>query len=61
MKDSDRASIDQGVALNSEYLPIMWRGLHDGCLAQGFTESQALSLVKAYILANGTNGISGTG
>jgi len=55
-----RAEIDQATTGLIEVIPPVWRGLFQGCIAEGFTAEQAMELVKAYILANGTGGVKGT-
>lgn len=53
MSDSQKIpnlhELDQSIATIVEMFPIMWWGLYNGCVKQGFTEYQALELVKAYI------------
>lgn len=44
-----RAMLDQAKAEIEEVLPGMWWGLYNGCVKEGFTELQAIDLVKAFI------------
>ena len=44
-----RAQLDQSSALLAEMLPPLWWGLYRACVDEGFTESQALELVKTYL------------
>jgi hypothetical protein len=43
-----RAELDQAQAALAEYLPSLW---NDACIREGFSEEQALVLVKTYILS----------
>lgn len=43
------AEIDQAAAMLVETLPTMLHGLYKGCLEQGFTEPQAMSIVLKYL------------
>ena len=52
-----RAEIDQSFEMMVEMLPPLWRGLFEGCKAKGFTDDQAMELVKIYILSQGSNKI----
>jgi hypothetical protein len=40
-----------------EMYPVLWRGLHQGCAKEGFTEAQSLTLVVVYILSQNPQGI----
>ena len=46
-----RAEIDQANATLKEMLPPLWWALYKGCLKEGFTEYQAMSIVIAYVSA----------
>ena len=48
----DIASMDQSGKLLADILPSMWRGLYTGCIEQGFSEPQAMDLLKTYIRAS---------
>ena len=52
-----RAEIDQSFEMMVEIFPPLWRGLFEGCREKGFTEEQAMELVKTYILSQGSNKI----
>jgi len=54
--DNKRAEIDQASAWLAECLPPLWWSLFEGCLQAGFTESNAIDLVKTYIVANNAIG-----
>ncbi len=56
-EQSDLAALDQAGALLGDTLPPLWRRLYVGCLSEGFTEQQAMSLVETYI--RGMTGIGG--
>jgi hypothetical protein len=45
------AEYEQSTMTLGEVLPPMWWRIYRGCIAQGFSEAQALELVKTYILA----------
>ncbi len=45
------AALDQAGALLGDTLPPLWRRLYLGCVGEGFTEQQAMSLVETYIIA----------
>ena len=45
----DLAAFDQDCKIICETFPPLWFSLYTGCVEEGFTEVQALELVKAYI------------
>ncbi len=47
----DIAKMDQAGAFLGDCLPKLWRRLYLGCIGEGFTEWQAIELVKAYLVA----------
>jgi len=49
---SKRAQLDQDMAAIIDVFPPLWRGLFVQLCKEGFTESQAMELVKAYIIGN---------
>lgn len=53
-----RAELDQSCSMMCELFPPLWYGLYVALLDQGFLESQALELVKVYILSQGKNHIA---
>jgi len=55
--DKMRADFDQGIAAMMELWPPMWRQLFDRLKEEGFTEQQAMDLLKTYILSQGVNGV----
>lgn len=44
-----KAELDQEVAAFNEIMPGMWMGLFRSLKGEGFTEIQALELLKTYI------------
>lgn len=60
LDDALRAKLDQASATLVEMFPPLWRQLYDGCAKEGFSDSESLELVKAYILSQAANGINGT-
>lgn len=48
-----RVELDQGRALISETVPPLCRSLYLGFIDQGFTEAEAMELIKAYIASMG--------
>ena len=49
LSDEMRAQVEQELMFMKEILPKAWWGLYEGCVKEGFSEVQALELVKAYI------------
>lgn len=49
LDDKVKAKLDQSSALLAEMLPPLWWGIYKACVDEGFTESQALELVKTYL------------
>lgn len=43
------ASMDQSIARIADVLPTLWFGLFSKCKEAGFTEDQAMQLVKTYV------------
>lgn len=52
--------LDEAVTQATDLFPPMWRSLHDKCRSEGFSDSESLQLVKAYILSQCPYGIRGT-
>ncbi len=50
------AEIDQATAELSGMLPTLWKSLYDGCINKGFSQSQSMSLVMAWIRATTQRG-----
>jgi len=46
-----QAEFDQSAKLLGDNLPPLWKKLFDGCIKEGFTEIQAMELVKTYIMS----------
>lgn len=44
--------LDQAVATVGDMWPPLWRRIYDNLLSEGFTEQQAMSLLKTYIMAS---------
>lgn len=53
----DVSRFDQSAAFMGDSFPPLWRRLYEGCIAAGFTEEQALALVKVYIFSMAGKGI----
>lgn len=49
MDPKEVSSMDQCVAFFSIDLPRILKGTYDGCIEQGFTESQAMSIIFSYV------------
>lgn len=49
LNDKERADIDQGIAMLSEFYPAQWRSMYNGLIKHEFTEAQAMELLKTYI------------
>lgn len=49
--------LDEALATIRDVLPRTWRQLYEGCLAAGFGPSEAMDLVKTYILSQNQRGI----
>ena len=47
-----KAELDQQMALMLDFLPTQWRLLFLRLIQEGFTETQALDLLKSYIKAS---------
>jgi len=47
-----RAMMDQSIAALSEMLPDLWWGLFQGCVEKGFSEEQAIELIKQYVASD---------
>lgn len=56
LDDKVRAELDQSRAAIIEVFPSIWRGLYLACVKEGFSELEAMELVKTYILSQGNNG-----
>lgn len=52
MTPEETANADQGMTYLGESLPPLWRKLYENCIAEGFTELQAMQLVRTYIHGN---------
>ena len=51
LDDKTRALLDQARAGLEETFPSLWHGLYSRCVEEGFTEEQALQLVRTYIMS----------
>ena len=49
--------LDEAITTLIDQMPPLWRGMYNGCLKEGFTEDQALSLVKTYIAKDAPAGV----
>lgn len=45
----DEQALEQSFAFVGERLPAIWRLLYSNCIKEGFSETQALEIVKTYI------------
>ena len=52
LDDGKRAEFDQTIALLAEIYPNQWRRMYLGLVKEGFTESEAMELLKSYITAS---------
>lgn len=43
------AALDQGIAAISEMCPPLWWGLYEGCKKQGFSDDQAMEILKTIV------------
>lgn len=57
LSDKVRADLDQATAVVAETMPPMWRRIYLRCIEEGFSEDQALLLVRTYIAAFGFGGV----
>lgn len=57
LDDKKRAEFEQSNAAMAEIFPSLWKSLFDGCVKQGFTEVEAMQLVKTYILGQSSGGV----
>jgi hypothetical protein len=55
LNDKMRSELEQNQALMIELWPPLWRQLYEALLEKKFTETQALELVKTYILSTGAS------
>jgi len=55
MSGNDEANYDQAAAFIGDNLPFLWFRIYSNCTLAGFDKQQALELVKAYIMSQGTN------
>lgn len=51
MTIEDVAKLDQATAEVIDTQPVLWWGLFTKCKLEGFTEQQAMELVKTYIIS----------
>lgn len=50
MNDNNRHDLDQKSALMGDLFPGLWKRIYDNLLVEGFTELQAMELLKAFIV-----------
>lgn len=50
MNPEEVAKYDQSAAFIAENYPVMWWGIYKKLLEAGFNESQAMDLLKTYIV-----------
>lgn len=49
MTPEEIAKLDQSMKLIVDTFPPMWRSMYKSCIQEGFTESQAMDILKTYI------------
>ncbi len=57
LSEKVRAEVEQGIAEFVEVFPSVWHQLFEKCVKEGFSEEQAMDLVKTYILSQNAYGI----
>jgi hypothetical protein len=50
------SDIEQARSALVELMPPLWKSLFDSCVSQGFSESDAMRLVCAYIVGQSPHG-----
>lgn len=50
----EKAEMDQSMVLVVDMLPLIWYNLFVNLCKQGFSELQALDLIKTYIMSQGS-------
>lgn len=50
-KPVDLQKLDQSTAVLADILPPMWKRMYDHLIAVEFTETQAMDILKAYIMS----------
>lgn len=50
-------SLDEGSTILTDHFPTLWWGLYANLKERGFSEEQAFSLLKCYVLKDGINGV----
>lgn len=51
-KMQELQNLEQSGATLGDFLPPLWRRLHENLIKEGFTETQAFDLLKSYILGS---------
>lgn len=41
--------MEESITVVSDFFPKLWKALFDSCIREGFTECQAMDLVKTYM------------
>jgi hypothetical protein len=54
----NQAKMDQATAMLGDVMPPIWRRMFENSVEAGFSEEQAMSLVKTYILAQCPGGVN---
>lgn len=60
IEPGQRAEMDQATAFLGDILPCLWRRLYRNCVTEGFSDVQALELVKTFIMSQNPIGSKGT-
>lgn len=55
-KTKDLQRLEQGFATLGDIYPPLWRRMYGNCISEGFSEMQAMELVKTWILSQGSGG-----
>lgn len=58
-KAKRQREFDEGITHMTKTFPMIWRRMYEECKSNGFTEDQAMSLVRTYILSQCSGGIRG--
>jgi hypothetical protein len=45
-----QAAVDQSIKAMVDMFPPLWRGIHQGLIAEGFTKEEAMQLLIAFIM-----------
>jgi hypothetical protein len=54
MDNDTTRNFDQASAFVADSFPPMWRRMYNNLIAEGFTDFEALGILKTYIISQGT-------